>query len=87
VWVGRGQRNVAEYLLGGRSLPWWAVLLSIVATETSSVTFLSIPGLAFSPQGGSMVFLQLTFGYVLGRLLVVLMFLPEIALWLPRVAM
>lgn len=77
VWVGRGQRNVADYLLGGRSLPWWAVLLSIVATETSSVTFLSIPGLAFSPQGGSMVFLQLTFGYVLGRLLVVLLFLPH----------
>ncbi|MFZ5832664.1 MAG: transporter, partial [Planctomycetota bacterium] len=47
VWLGRGQRSLADYLLGGRNIPWWAVLLSIVATETSTVTFLSVPGLAF----------------------------------------
>ena len=44
LWVGRGQRGAADYMLGGRDLPWWALLLSIVATETSTVTFLSIPG-------------------------------------------
>jgi len=77
IWMGRGQRNVAGYLVGGRSLPWWAVLFSIVATETSTVTFLSIPGLAFNPDGGSLVFLQLTFGYVLGRFVVVFLFLPH----------
>ena len=77
VWLGRGQRNVAGYLVGGRSLPWWGLLLSIVATETSTVTFLSVPGLAFDPEGGSFVFLQMTIGYILGRFLVVGLFLPH----------
>jgi len=77
IWMGRGQRDVAGYLLGGRDLPWWAVLLSIVATETSTVTFLSIPGLAFNPRGGSLVFLQLTMGYIVGRLVIVRLFLPS----------
>ncbi len=77
VWIGRGQRNVAGYLVGGRDLPWWGLLLSIVATETSTVTFLSIPGLAFNPKGGSLVFLQLMLGYVLGRFLVAGLFLPH----------
>jgi SSS family solute:Na+ symporter len=77
VWVGRGQPDLADYLLGGRRLPWWALLLSIVATETSTVTFLSVPGLAFRPDGGNLLFLQLALGYVLGRLVVVLLFLPQ----------
>ena len=51
IWVGRGQRNVTDYMLGGRDLPWWAILGSIVATETSTVTFLSVPGLAFAATG------------------------------------
>ena len=77
LWIGRGQRDVAGYLLGGRNLPWWGLLLSIVATETSTVTFLSIPGLAYSPEGGSLVFLQLTIGYILGRFVIVFLFLPH----------
>ena len=77
IWMGRGQRDMAGYLLGGRNLPWWAVLLSIVATETSTVTFLSIPGLAFSRDGGNLLFLQLTIGYILGRFVVVFLFLPQ----------
>ena len=48
IWIGRGQRNVTGYLLGGRDVPWWALLGSIVATETSTATFLSVPGLAFA---------------------------------------
>ncbi len=76
LWLGRSQRNVSDYLLGGRSLPWWGVLLSIVATETSTVTFLSVPGIAFAPQSGSMVFMQLTLGYILGRFAIVIVFLP-----------
>jgi Na+/proline symporter len=51
MWVGRGSRDVSEYLLGDRSLPWWAVLGSIVATETSTATFLSVPGLAWASGG------------------------------------
>ena len=48
MWIGRGQHNVTGYLLGGRDVPWWALLGSIVATETSTATFLSVPGLAFA---------------------------------------
>ena len=77
LWIGRGQKDVSGYLLGGRDLPWWGVLLSIVATETSTVTFLSIPGVAFDPKGGSLVFLQLTLGYIAGRFIVVFLLLPH----------
>ncbi|MCY4186923.1 MAG: sodium:solute symporter [Bryobacterales bacterium] len=72
-WLGREQTGAADYFLGGRSLPWGAVLLSVVATETSTLTFLSIPGIAY---GGSLVFLQLALGYLAGRLVVALVFLP-----------
>jgi len=75
LWVGRGTHSTVDYFLGGRSLPWWAVLLSIVATETSTVTFLSIPGVAFAQQG-DFRFLQITFGYIIGRMLVSAVFLP-----------
>jgi SSS family transporter len=73
-FVGRGQKDLADYAVGGRDLPWWAVLGSIIATETSSVTFLSIPGLAY---GGDLRFLQLPIGYMIGRLLIVVLFLPH----------
>ena len=46
VWIGRGAKSMSAYLLGNRHLPWWAILGSIVATETSTATFLSVPGLA-----------------------------------------
>ena len=72
-WLGRGQSGGADYFLGGRSLPWGAVLLSVVATETSTLTFLSIPGVAYV---GSLVFLQLTLGYLAGRIAVAVVFLP-----------
>ena len=77
LWIGRGQRDVSGYLLGGRNLPWWAVLFSIVATETSTVTFLSVPGVAFDPKEGSLLFLQLTVGFIVGRFVVVVLFLPH----------
>ncbi|MGH7200518.1 MAG: sodium:solute symporter family transporter, partial [Planctomycetaceae bacterium] len=76
LWLGRGQRDIGEYLLGGRNLPWWAVLGSIVATETSTATFLSVPGLAFA-AGGDLTFLQLALGYIIGRVAVVVLFLPR----------
>lgn len=76
LWVGRGQQNTLDYFLGGRSIPWWAVLLSIVATETSTVTFLSIPAFTFAKENGDFCFLQITFGYIAGRLLVVFFLLP-----------
>jgi Na+/proline symporter len=51
LWVGGRQRTAADYMLGSRSLPWWALMVSIVATETSTVTFLSVPGITFLPRG------------------------------------
>lgn len=77
LWVGRGQRNLTDYMLGGRSLPWWSLLGSIIATETSAVTFLSVPGEAFNPNGGDLRFLQLPLGYIVGRCLVVVLLLPQ----------
>jgi solute:Na+ symporter, SSS family len=73
VWLGRGQAAARDYFLGGRDLPWGAVLFSVVATETSTLTFLSIPGIAYATNLG---FLQLTFGYLLGRIVVALVLLP-----------
>jgi SSS family transporter len=73
--AGRGQRNSADYFLGARSLPWGALLLSIVATETSTVTFLSLPGIA-AAAGGDLTFLQITFGYIVGRFLIIRFLLP-----------
>jgi SSS family solute:Na+ symporter len=72
-WLGRGQTGGTDYFLGSRSLPWVAVMLSIVATETSTLTFLSVPGVSYA---GSLVFLQMTFGYLAGRILVSTLFLP-----------
>ena len=75
VWLGRGQADQRDYFLADRQLPTWALLLSIVATETSTVTFLSVPGLSYV-EGGNLSFLQLTFGYILGRVAIVLFLLP-----------
>lgn len=71
--IARRQRTTVEYFLGGRTLPWWAVGCSIVASETSTLTFISVPGLAYR---GDMHFLQLAFGYFAGRVLVSLLLIP-----------
>lgn len=76
LWIGRGQRDAADYFLGGRSLPWWALLLSIVATETSTVTFLSVPSMSWQTGHGDLRFLQITFGYIVGRMVVARVLLP-----------
>ena len=73
-WLGRGQRGGTDYFLGNRELPWGAVMLSVVATETSTLTFLSIPGVAYL---GTLTFLQLTVGYLAGRIVVSLVLLPS----------
>jgi SSS family transporter len=73
-WVGRGARSVADFMLGGRDLPWWLILFSIVATETSTVTFLSIPGFAFS---NDLTWLQIPLGFLIGRFAVVFLLLPQ----------
>ena len=74
LWVGRDQKGAADYMLGDRNIAWWGLLFSIVATETSTVTFLSIPGFAWSRD---FTFIQLPLGYLIGRFLVVAMLLPH----------
>jgi SSS family transporter len=69
----RGQQNVSDYFLGGRSAPWWALAFSIVATETSTLTIIGTPAISY---GGNLTFIQLVFGYLLGRVLIVLLLLP-----------
>ena len=72
-WLGRANRGGTDYFLGSRNLPWWAVMLSVVATETSTLTFLSIPGVAYL---GTLAFLQLALGYLVGRAVVGWILLP-----------
>ncbi len=67
------QRDAADYFLGRRGLPWWAIMLSIVATETSALTVISVPGIA---ARSNLTFLQLSFGYLVGRLGVASLLLP-----------
>lgn len=74
IYVGRRQKGTADYFVGGRVIPWWAVLFSIVATETSALTFISIPGLAYA---GNLGFLQIAAGYILGRIGVATLLLPR----------
>ena len=72
-WVSRGQKSTADYFLGARNLPAWAVMLSIVATETSALTVISVPGIA---ARGDLTFLQLPIGYLFGRIGVAIWLLP-----------
>jgi solute:Na+ symporter, SSS family len=69
----REQRDVSDYFLGGRTAPWWALAFSIVATETSTLTIIGTPAISY---GGNLTFLQLVFGYLFGRVLIVLLLLP-----------
>ena len=70
----QGQHTVRDYFLGGRTAPWWALAISIVATETSTLTIIGTPALAFA---GNITFLQLVLGYLVGRVVIVLVFLPH----------
>lgn len=74
IYAGK-QETTEDYFVGDRSVPWWAIAMSIVATETSTITFISVPGIAFS-KGGNFQFLQLVFGYILGRIVISLVFIP-----------
>ena len=72
-WLGRKHRGVQDYFLAGRTVPWWAMASCIVATETSTLTFIGVPGKAYLGNWG---FLQLVLGYVIGRIVIAAVFLP-----------
>jgi solute:Na+ symporter, SSS family len=70
----RGQQNLRDYFLGGRTAPWWAITCSIVATETSTLTIIGTPGIAYA---GNLGFLQLVIGYVAARVILCLVLVPQ----------
>jgi solute:Na+ symporter, SSS family len=72
-WFARFQKTTRDYFLTGRSVPWWAICFTIVATETSTLTFIGVPAQAYA---GNMTFLQLALGYIIGRILVSVLFIP-----------
>ncbi len=74
IFSGGKQKSVSDYFLGAKSVPWWAVCFSIVAAETSTLTFISIPGLAYLTN---LNFLQLAFGFLIGRIIIAYFFLPS----------
>jgi Na+/proline symporter len=71
---GRDQRNTRDYFLGSRDTPWWGIGLSIVAAETSALTIIGVPAMAF---GGDLTFLQMVFGYVIARLILAVVLVPH----------
>src|SRR6202167_5346140 len=77
-WFGarfrKGQSSLGDYFLGGRQAPWWAIALSIVSAETSTLTIVGTPGLSFA---GNLGFLQVVLGYLLGRVAISVLFLPH----------
>lgn len=77
-WFGaqfrRTQKTLKDYFLGGRRTPWWAIAFSIVSAETSTLTVIGTPALAFS---GNLGFLQVVLGYLLARIVISVLFLPH----------
>ena len=77
-WFGarfrRGQQTLRDYFLGGRTAPWWAIACSIVATETSTLTIIGTPGIAFT---GNLGFLQLVLGYLVARVVLCVVLIPQ----------
>jgi SSS family transporter len=77
-WFGArfrgGQKNLRDYFLGGRTAPWWAISLSIVSAETSTLTIVGTPALAFT---GNLGFLQIVLGYLVARIAISILFLPQ----------
>src|SRR5579885_1448737 len=74
VWLGRDQRNTRDYFLGSRNIPWWGIGMSIVAAETSALTIIGVPSLAY---GGDITFLQIIIGYVIARIILAVVMVPR----------
>ncbi|HEX2342515.1 MAG TPA: sodium:solute symporter [Vicinamibacterales bacterium] len=72
-WFARFQRTTRDYFLTGRTVPWWGICFTVVATETSTLSFIGVPAGAYA---GNFTFLQLALGYITGRILVSVLFIP-----------
>src|SRR5436189_2307382 len=74
VWFGKDQHNTRDYFLGSKNIPWWGIGLSIVAAETSALTIIGVPGLAY---GGDIGLLQMIIGYVIARIILAVVLVPH----------
>ncbi len=74
VWFGKDQRNTRDYFLGSRNIPWWGIGLSIVAAETSALTIIGVPAIAY---GGDITFIQMIVGYVIARIILAIVMVPH----------
>src|SRR5712664_3134395 len=74
VWFGRDQHNTRDYFLGGKNIPWWGIGLSIVAAETSALTIIGVPSMAY---GGNIAFIQIILGYVIARIILAIVMVPH----------
>jgi len=74
VWFGRDQHNTRDYFLGSRTVPWWGIGVSIVAAETSALTIIGVPAMAY---GGNIAFVQMIIGYIIARLILAIVVVPH----------
>src|SRR5207245_3627008 len=74
VWLGKDQRTTRDYFLGSKTVPWWGIGLSIVAAETSALTIIGVPAMAY---GGNIAFLQMIIGYVIARIILAIVLVPH----------
>ena len=74
LWFGKDQRNTRDYFLGSKNVPWWGIGLSIVAAETSALTIIGVPAMAY---GGNIAFLQMIIGYVIARIILAIVLVPH----------
>lgn len=74
VWFGKDQHNTRDYFLGSRNIPWWGIGLSIVAAETSALTIIGVPAIAY---GGNIMFIQMVIGYVIARVILAVVMVPH----------
>ena len=74
VWFGKDQRTTKDYFLGSKDTPWWGIGLSIVAAETSALTIIGVPAIAY---GGDILFIQMIVGYVIARIILAVVMVPH----------
>jgi SSS family transporter len=74
VWFGKDQKSTRDYFLGSKNIPWWGIGLSIVAAETSALTIIGVPAMAY---GTDMAFLQMIVGYVIARIILAVVMVPH----------
>jgi SSS family transporter len=84
VWFGKDQHNTRDYFLGSKNIPWWGIGLSIVAAETSALTIIGVPSMAYGQvlsngevKGGDITFLQVIIGYVIARIILAIVLVPH----------